>query len=138
MLSLGIFQNLLACGEHQRANNTAHLIAYARKAAQPRSTQHIYKKCLDRVINMVGDGDNRVALLLAQLVKPFVAQTAGSHLHRFARASHLSRGVEVAVIALYSIAAGCLLHQNLILVALFATQAEIAVRHTYVVTAVYT
>ena len=34
----GILQNLFTCGKHQRANNTAHLIAYARKAAQARST----------------------------------------------------------------------------------------------------
>ena len=134
----GILHNLLACGKHQRSDHATHLLVYARQTSQSRATQQIDKESLYRVVYVVCDGDYRVAVLLAQLGKPRVAQAAGCHLHRFARALHLAHGVEAAVVALDAIFACVLLYQYLILVALCSTQREVAVRHAHRVAAIHT
>ena len=87
---------------------------------------------------MVRNGNNRVAVLLAELRKPRISQTACGHLHRLARALHLAHGVEALVITLNAILARTLLHQYLILVTLLPTQTEVAVRNAHVVATIHT
>ena len=137
MLLQGIFEYLLACGKHQRSHDASHLLVNTRQASQTRTTQQVYEECLYRIVNVVCNGNNRVAVLLAQLGKPRVTQSACSHLHRLARALHLAHGVEALVITLDAIRSCTLLHQYFILITLLATQAEVAVRNAYVVATIY-
>ena len=133
----GIVEYLLACGKHQRAHDASHLLVYARKTSETCASHQVDEEGLYRVVDVVCYGDGGIVKLLAELGKPGVAQTACSHLHRFARELHLGLGVETSVVALDAIAAGCLLHQYLIFVTLGSTQAEVAVCNAHVVAAVY-
>ena len=79
---------------------------------------------------MVGNGYDGVAMLVAQLTKPGIAQTASSHLHRLTRALHLGSGIETFIEKLNTETLCLVLNKELILVALFATQLEVAVGNT--------
>ena len=110
---------------------------YACQASQARATQQVDEEGLNRIVYVVCYGYHRVAILVAQLLKPAISQTTCCHLHRLARKLHLCGGVETAVVALNAIFSGTLLHQYLVLVALRATQLEVAVCHAHIVAAVY-
>ena len=125
----GVFENLLARGEHQGPDHTAVLHRYARQAAQPRAAQQIDEEGLDRVVGVVRHGHGRVAVRAAQLVEPGVAQAPRRDLHRVARALHFGRGVEPSVVEGHAVACGLLLDEHFVLVALGAAQLEVAVGH---------
>ena len=131
----GIFQNLLARGEHQRAHDAAHLLRDARQPAQARAAQQIDEESLDRVVGVVGHGDGRVAVFAPQFLEPGVAQAPRRHLHRFARAFHLGLRVEAAVVAHRTQTGRFVGDQHFVFVALGAPQLEVAVRHAHAVAA---
>ena len=131
----GEFENLLARGEHERAYDAPHLGRDARQAAQPRAAQQVDEEGLNRVVGVVCHGDGRIVVLAAQFVEPGVAQTAGGHLHRFARTLHLGGRVEAAVVAGHAVAGGLVGHEHLVFVALGAAQLEVAVGDPHLVAA---
>ena len=132
----GELGDLAACGEHQRPHDVPHLIAYSRQAAQSRAAQQIDEEGLDRVVDMVGDGYDRVSVFPAQIVEPCISQPPCRHLHRLARALHLAYGVETFVVAYDAVLAGRLEYHRFVLVTLLPAQLEVAVGHTHVVAAV--
>ncbi len=131
----GVFQDLLARGEVQRADQMARPGVDAGQAAQPRAPQQVDEKGFDRVVGVVRHGDDVVALPAAQLVEPGVAQPPGGHLHGFARALHLADRVEPPVVARHAEALRLAGHHRLVLLALLAPQLEIAVGDAHAVAA---
>ena len=129
LLRHGVFQNLAARSEHQRSHHPSHAGADPRQPAQPRTAQQVDEKGLDRVVGVVRHGDGRIAVLAPQLLEPRIAQPAGRHLHRLARALHFGRRVEPPVVARHAVAGRLARYGHLVLVALGAAQLEIAVRH---------
>ncbi len=123
----GVLEDLLARGEHQRADDAPGLHGDARQAAQAGAAQQVDEEGLDRVVGVVGHRHRGVALRAAQLVEPGVAQPPRGHLHRLARALHLGRRLEAAVVEGHAPQPRLLLDQQLVLVALGAPQLEVAV-----------
>ena len=74
-----------------------------------------------------------VAILCTEFVEPLVAQSAGSHLYRLARALHLGFGVETLVVVGYAKACSLGLYPLFVLLGLLATQLKIAVGNTNIV-----
>ena len=104
----GVFENLLARGEHERTDDLADLGRNARQPAQPRAAQQVDEERLDRVVGMVGDRHGRIAVFAAQTVEPRVAQPPGRHLHRLARAVHLRGRLEPFVVERHAVFGGLL------------------------------
>ena len=82
---------------------------------------------------MVSHRDCGISLLVAQLVKPLVAQTACRHLHRVARALHFAQSIEIFGVAYHAKACRLTQHHLGIFVALGTAQSKVAVCHTDIV-----
>ena len=137
MVVQSVLENILACGVEQWSHHLAILAVYARQASQTRASQQIYEECLYRIVGVVCNGNHIVTLLLAQLVKPLIAQPTRSHLHRVARSLHLASSVKALRVAHNAQLLALPLHHLCILIALFSPQAEVTVSHTHIVAQPY-
>ena len=77
---------------------------------------------------MVGNGDVRITVFVAEAVEPVVAQPPRCHLHRFPGTLHLPERIEADVVVRDTELFGTLRHQLFVLFGLGAPQLEIAVR----------
>ena len=129
VLCYGVFEDVLARSEHQRADQLPGMGGDARQTPQAGAAQQVDEEGFDRVVDVVGDGYHRVTVLAAQFVEPGVAQPPCGHFHRFARALHLAFGVEAFVVPGHAVLLRLAAYEFLVLFALHAPQLEIAVGH---------
>ena len=129
VLCYGVFEDVLARSEHQRADQLPGMGGDPRQTPQAGAAQQVDEEGFDRVVDVVGDGYHRVTVLAAQFVEPGVAQPPCGHFHRFARALHLAFGVEAFVVPGHAVLLRLAAYEFLVLFALHAPQLEIAVGH---------
>ena len=129
-----IVQNLLARGEEQRPDQPPVGHTDSGQSAQPGAAQQVDEKSLHRIVAVVGNGDVRITVFVAEAVEPVVAQPPRSHLHRFPGTLHLPERIEADVVVRYTELFGTLRHQLFVLFGLGAPQLEIAVRYADPVT----
>ena len=74
VLCYGVFEDVLARSEHQRADQLPGMGGDPRQTPQAGAAQQVDEEGFDRVVDVVGDGYHRVTVLAAQFVEPGVAQ----------------------------------------------------------------
>ena len=133
----GIFEDVPPRGEHQGADDPPDLGADAGQPPQPRAAQQVDEESFDRVVGVVRDRDERIAVLAAEGVEPTITEAPGRHLDRLARALDLGHRVEAAVVEGYAPAFRLALYERFVLFAFAAPKLEVAVGDTHAVAAVH-
>ncbi len=111
----------------QRTDNIVPSRLYALKAAQTGAPQEVHQDGLHVVVAVMGHADGLCPEVVAQLLKPLIAEVAGRHLYTDVVEAGIVAGIEMGQVEGHIPRTTEVGNEGLVAVALFATKVEVAV-----------